>query len=134
VSSEFFQTRALREKTPRPVMAVLVKSCLTSLPRNVRDFFNQELWIGDKTKDPSAPCEIKRPFGQSIIHQVELVNVDIRKRSCLNRALDRFDNITRALDCGDSAGVSNNCRKIDSRIAGPGTAHEHPASNRDGRR
>src|SRR5713101_6398471 len=96
--SEFFQTRPLRKKTPRPVMAVLVKNCLSSLPRNVRDFFNQELWIGDKTKDPSAPGEIKRPFGQSIIHQDELVNVDIRKRSCLNRALDRFDIFSRAHD------------------------------------
>src|SRR5260370_36842665 len=106
--SEFFQTRPLRKKTPRPVMAVLVKNCLRSLPRNVRDFFNQELWIGDKTKAPSAPGEIKRPFGQSIIHQVELVNVDIRKRPCLNWAVNRFDEITRALECESSARVSDN--------------------------
>jgi len=61
------------------------------------------------------------------------VSIDIRKRLCLNRALERVDKITRAFDCDDSSAASNNSRKIDSRIAGAGAEIEHAASNRDAR-
>src|SRR5947209_7613466 len=118
MSSEFFQGRALRKESPRRVLSVLVKNCAPTFADHARKLLDQKLRIGNKTKDPSAPSEIKRAAGQIVVHQVELVNLDICKRLRPDRALDRVDKIIRPFDCDDSSTLAGNLRKIDSRITG----------------
>jgi len=45
--------------------------------------------------------------------------------------LNRVDKITRALDCDDSSGWSNDFGKIDSRITGTGANVEHMFADSD---
>ncbi len=133
MSSEFFQAVALRKETPGRVMSVFVKNCATASAQDIGKFLNYEVRIGDKAKNPSAPREIVRTSGQIVLDQVELVNIDIRKRLRSDDVLDRVDKITRALDCDHSSAWSNDFGKIDSRITGTGADIEHAVSRSNSR-
>ena|SRR5689334_1683838 len=60
------------------VIAVVMKNGATAGPQRVRDFFHDKVWVGNKTKDPAAPAEVERAAGQIVLHEIELVNFDVR--------------------------------------------------------
>src|SRR5438046_6233432 len=115
-------------------MTVLMKNCPAASARDGRDFLNQQLWIGNEAKHPAAPAEIKRTVRQIVIHQVELVNIDLGKRLGLDGALDRVYKITRPFDCDYPSAGSDNFSEIDRRIARSGGDIEDATSIGNGRR
>lgn len=108
-------------------MTVFMKNCATAFAQNLSEFRDHQSRVGNETEDPATPAEIEWPGGEIIVHQIELVNIDIRERVLLNRA----DKIMRTLDRDDASAPADDFRKIDSRIARPGANVENAATGFD---
>ena len=87
--AKFLVTLAWRNELPGCVMPVLVKNRATAGPERPGDFLHQQVRIGNETEHPTASAEIERFAGQIVVHQIELVNFDIGKRTRSSRVFDR---------------------------------------------
>src|SRR5436190_23292844 len=87
--TELFLIWQTREKSPRLIVRVFMKDSDAAFLEHACEFFDQQGRIADKRHDPSAPGKIVIPFRQFVGHQIQFVNLYVRKLARATRFLRR---------------------------------------------
>src|SRR5437773_7651276 len=129
--TELFLIWQKRERSPRLRVPVFMKDSDAAFLEHAYEFFDQQRRIADKRDDPSAPGKVVILFRQIVGHQIQFVNLYVRKRASATRFFCRTHELTRTFDRDYYTRRPDNLRKIDSGITRPGADIEHAAAHGD---
>src|SRR6266513_5954759 len=106
-----------------------MKDSDTAFSEYACEFFDHQRRIADKRDDPSAPGKVVILFRQLVGHQIQFVNLYVRKRASATHFFCRAHKLTRTLERDYFTRRLDNLRKIDSGITRPGANIEHATAH-----